>query len=124
MTVGGRSRVLVVDDDPTLRRLVRTVLEASDADVLEASDGPEALDVLARLDGAELPRVVVLDVMMPGMTGVEVCAKIDTDRVRVLMLTARDDETIRRQCSDAGAVAFLSKPFSSLELLDAVEALL
>lgn len=121
--MGGR-RVLIVDDDPTLRRLVHTVLEASDADVLEAANGQEALEVLAGLTMAEQPGVVVLDVMMPGITGVEVCRKIDTDRVRVLMLTARDDNEIRQACQDAGAAAFLSKPFSSLELLDAVEALL
>ena len=111
--------VLVVDDDEMIRRLVRTVLEADDWTVVEARDGNEAF---ARLEQAE-PAVVVLDVMMPGMDGVEVCRKLDHDTVKVVMLTARDDPALEDACREAGADAFLTKPFSSLTLLDVIEEL-
>lgn len=111
--------VLVVDDDEMVRRLVRTVLEADDYNVVDASDGTEALEVL----GTTTPRVVILDVMMPGLDGVEVCRKIDHSQVKVVMLTARDDPLLEAQCKEAGADAFLTKPFSSITLLDVIEEL-
>ncbi|MDQ3757726.1 MAG: response regulator [Actinomycetota bacterium] len=111
--------VLVVDDDEMIRRLVRTVLEADDWTVVEARDGNEAF---ARLEASQ-PSVVVLDVMMPGMDGVEVCRKLDHDALKVVMLTARDDPSLEEECRKAGADAFLTKPFSSLTLLDVIEEL-
>jgi DNA-binding response OmpR family regulator len=111
--------VLVVDDDEMVRRLVRTVLEADDYQVIDAHNGDEALRVLE----SERPSVVVLDVMMPGLDGVEVCRKIDHGAVKVVMLTARDDPVVERACLDAGADAFLTKPFSSTGLLDVIEGL-
>ena len=107
----------MVDDDEMVRRLVRTVLEADDYKVVEARDGSEAFEML---DGHE-PRVVILDVMMPGLDGVEVCRKLDHDRVKVIMLTARDDPVLEDACKDAGADAFLTKPFSSIRLLEVIE---
>ena len=109
--------VLVVDDDEMVRRLVRTVLEADDYKVVDARNGDEALEVLSTTE----VRVVVLDVMMPGLDGVEVCRKIDHDSVKVVMLTARDDPVLEQACRDAGADAFLTKPFSSTRLLDVIE---
>jgi DNA-binding response OmpR family regulator len=111
--------VLVVDDDEMVRRLVRTVLEADDYRVIDARDGDEAL----RLLDTERPKVVVLDVMMPGLDGVEVCRKIDHEQVKVVMLTARDDPLLEQACIEAGADAFLTKPFSSIRLLDVIEEL-
>jgi DNA-binding response OmpR family regulator len=111
--------VLVVDDDEMVRRLVRTVLEADDYSVIDARDGDEAL----RLLDTERPKVVVLDVMMPGLDGVEVCRKIDHQQVKVVMLTARDDPMLEQACMEAGADAFLTKPFSSIRLLDVIEEL-
>jgi DNA-binding response OmpR family regulator len=111
--------VLVVDDDEMVRRLVRTVLEADDYQVIDAHSGDEALRVLE----SERPAVVVLDVMMPGLDGVEVCRKIDHGAVKVVMLTARDDPVLEQACLDAGADAFLTKPFSSTRLLDVIEGL-
>lgn len=111
--------VLVVDDDEMIRRLVRTVLEADDWTVVEARDGNEAFEKLESTD----PAVVVLDVMMPGMDGVEVCRKLDHEVVKVVMLTARDDPALEQACREAGADAFLTKPFSSLTLLDIIEEL-
>jgi CheY-like chemotaxis protein len=110
---------LVVDDEVVIRRLVRTVLEADDFAVMEASDGFEALN----LAQAATPSVVILDVMMPELDGVEVCRRLDHDVLKVVMLTARDDPELEQRCKDAGADAFLTKPFSSIELLDLLEEL-
>jgi two-component system cell cycle response regulator len=68
--------------------------------------------------------VVVLDIMMPGLDGVEVCRRLDHDHVKVIVLTAKDDPVLEDECREAGANAFLTKPFSSIELLDMVVELL
>jgi DNA-binding response OmpR family regulator len=125
-TAGGL--VLVVDDDEMVRRLVRTVLEADDYKVVDAKDGAEALAMLEAAPGDDgagaAAKVVILDVMMPGLDGVEVCRKIDHSQVKVVMLTARDDPVLEDACMEAGADVFLTKPFSSTRLLDVVEGLL
>ncbi len=113
-------RVLVVDDDEMIRRLLRTVLEADGIEVAEAPDGDAALAAVADLE----PTVVVLDVMMPGLDGIEVCRRIDHRIAKVVMLTARDDPELELAANEAGADHFLTKPFSSVELLDLMEALL
>ena len=124
-----RRAVLVVDDDDRVRAVVRAVLEADDFNVTEAVDGPSALKVLADADDADAddaqlrPNVLVLDVMMPGMDGIEVCRQIDHRTTKVLMLTAREDLATRDASAAAGADAFLAKPFSAVELLDAIERL-
>jgi two-component system alkaline phosphatase synthesis response regulator PhoP len=120
---GGTKRVvLVVDDDSAIRRVVRTVLEADNFEVVEAADGPAALLLLEAINGRG-PEAVVLDIMMPGIDGIEVCRRIDHDRVKVVMLSARDDADTRDRAAKAGADAYLTKPFSAIELLDAVEKL-
>jgi DNA-binding response OmpR family regulator len=119
-TVGRTRLVLVVDDDDMIRRLVRAVLEADEFEVVEARDGEMAL----RLASQTQPAVVVLDIMMPGLDGVEVCRRLDHERVKVIVLTARDDPRVEKACRDAGADAFLTKPFSSVDLLDLVAELL
>ena len=116
--MAGRT-ALVVDDEMVIRRLVRTVLEADDFVVLEAADGQQALDLAAESS----PAVVILDVMMPEIDGVEVCRRLDHGTLKVVMLTARDDPELERRCREAGADAFLTKPFSSIELLDLLEKL-
>jgi two-component system response regulator ResD len=122
-TEGAAKRVvLVVDDDSAIRRVVRTVLEADNFDVVEAADGPAALLLLDAINGRG-PEAVVLDIMMPGIDGIEVCRRIDHDRVKVVMLSARDDADTRERAAKAGADAYLTKPFSAIELLDAVEKL-
>jgi two-component system response regulator MprA len=115
----GSRLVLVVDDDDIIRRVVRTVLEADDFEVVEAKDGDEAIQKVS----TDHPLVVVLDVMMPGLDGVEVCRRVRADGTKVLMLTARDDADVEQASKDAGADGFLAKPFSSVELLDKVEQL-
>jgi two-component system alkaline phosphatase synthesis response regulator PhoP len=124
MTSDGEHKrvVLVVDDDSAIRRVVRTVLEADNFDVVEAADGPAALLLLEAINGRG-PEAVVLDIMMPGIDGIEVCRRIDHERVKVVMLSARDDADTRDRAAKAGADAYLTKPFSAIELLDAVEKL-
>ena len=112
--------VLVVDDDAVLRRVVRAVLEADGFRVIEAHDGQQGLEMAA----TEQPSVVILDVMMPGLDGVEVCRRLDHKSMKVLMLTALGDVTTEVASLEAGARGYLTKPFSSMELLDRVEELL
>jgi DNA-binding response OmpR family regulator len=120
---GARPRVvLVVDDDDAIRTVVRSVLEADGFEVVEAADGPAALLLLNAILGRG-PDAVVLDVMMPGIDGIEVCEKIDHSKVKVIMLSARDDAETKERAMAAGADAYLTKPFSAIELLDAVEKL-
>jgi two-component system, OmpR family, phosphate regulon response regulator PhoB len=114
-------RVLVVDDDRTSRVLARAALEHDGFDVVEAAEGSDALDVLAR-DQTDL---VVLDVNLPAMGGFEVLAKV---RLRhslpVIMLTGRDSETDRVLGLELGADDYIVKPFSPRELASRVRAVL
>lgn len=114
--------VLVVDDDDAIRGVVRSVLEADGFEVVEAADGPAALLLLDAINGRG-PDMVVLDVMMPGIDGIEVCKRVDHDRVKVVMLSARDDADTKDRARAAGADLYLTKPFSAIELLDALEGL-
>lgn len=116
--------ILVVDDEPQVRRVVRSVLEADGYHVTEAADGQAALMLLNSVSGPRGPHLMVLDVMMPGIDGIEVCRQVDHSRTKVIILTARDDAGTRASAEDAGAERYLTKPFSAVELLDAVRGLL
>lgn len=116
--------ILVVDDEPRVRKVIRSVLEADGYIVTEAADGHAALLLLGSVGGPRGPRLMVLDVMMPGIDGIEVCRKIDHSRTKVLILTARDDDATRTAAEEAGADRYLTKPFSAVDLLDAVRELL
>ena len=114
-------RVLVVDDEPTIAESVAARLRAEGFTVTVAHDGPAAVAAVER-DG---PDLVVLDVMLPGFDGLEVCRRIQAARpVPVLMLTARDDETDLLVGLAVGADDYLTKPFSMRELAARVHALL
>ncbi len=114
-------RVLVVDDDPTIADSVAVRLRAEGFEVTTAADGPAA--VAACL--SDRPDLVVLDVMLPGYDGLEVCRRIQADRpVPVLMLTARTEETDLLVGLGVGADDYLTKPFSMRELVARVHALL
>ena len=116
--------ILIADDEEHLRTLVRTTLDEPHYRILEASNGTEAL----RVAEAEHPDLLVLDWMMPGMTGVEVVAKLqknpDTARIPFILLTARGQERDKYEGTSLGAFAYLVKPFSPLELLEKVAEVL
>lgn len=116
--------ILIADDDPSLRLLVTTTLADDSLVLLEARDGTQALE-LAR---QERPDLILLDVAMPGLTGLEVCralkAAAATAQLPVVMLTAQGQENDRERGLQAGAAAYLTKPFSPLQLLRLVEDLL
>lgn len=115
-------RILVVDDEPAVRVALSRILAGAGFEVLSAADGPGALDQVV----SEAPDAVILDVLMPGMDGLEVCRKlreIDGD-IPVLMLTARDAVEDRVTGLDAGADDYLVKPFALEELLARIRALL
>jgi DNA-binding response OmpR family regulator len=114
-------RVLVVDDDPTIADSVAARLRAEGFAVDTAADGPGAVAASRR----GRPDLVVLDVMLPGFDGLEVCRRIQAERpVPVLMLTARADETDLLVGLGVGADDYLTKPFSMRELVARVQALL
>jgi len=108
--------LLVVDDITTNRELLVMLLESPDCQLLEASNGPEAL----RLAAAAPPDLILLDVMMPGMDGFEVCRRLRADpqtaEIPVIMVTALDDQTSLLTGLEAGADDFISTPFNSAEL--------
>ena len=115
-------RALIVDDEPAVRDSLRRVLVAERYDVDTAADGPEALAKLR----AAAPDVIILDVLMPEMSGLEVCRRLRVagNWTPVLMLTAREAVTDRVAGLDAGADDYLPKPFALEELLARVRALL
>src|SRR3954453_16457460 len=101
---GQKRVVLVVDDDSAIRRVVRTVLEADNFEVVEAADGPAALLLLDAINGRG-PDAVVLEIMIPGIDAIEVCRRIDHTSVKVIMLSARDDAETKEEAARAGADA-------------------
>jgi DNA-binding response OmpR family regulator len=114
-------RVLVVEDERTIAEAVAARLRAEGFEVDIAGDGPSAVDAARRTR----PDAIVLDVMLPGFDGLEVCRRIQAERsVPVLMLTARDDETDLLVGLAVGADDYLTKPFSMRELTARVHALL
>ncbi|MGW1736422.1 response regulator transcription factor [Streptomyces sp. NPDC001999] len=116
-----RGQVLVVDDDPTVAEVVVGYLERAGYDVRRAGDGPAALECFT----ARRPDLVVLDLMLPGMDGFEVCRRMRAHgRVPVIMLTARGDEDDRILGLETGADDYVTKPFSPRELVLRVDAVL
>jgi two-component system, OmpR family, response regulator len=119
-----KPRVLIVDDDPLIRGVVHAVLEDGAYVLEEAASGEEAL----RAADQHPPDVVLLDVMMPGLDGFEVAARMKKDtRLKeaiVVMLTAKDAPEDRRRGMEAGADAYFTKPFSPLELLKTLSGVL
>ncbi|MGK2965947.1 MAG: response regulator [Tepidiformaceae bacterium] len=113
--------ILVVDDEPTVVEVVERYLKREGYRVLTAADGVAALDQ-AR---SARPHLVVLDLMLPGMDGLEVCRRLrETSRVPIIMVTARGEETDRIAGLETGADDYLAKPFSPRELVARVRAVL
>lgn len=116
--------VLIVDDDPFIRRLIATTLEdVTSFALLQAGDGEDAMEAAGR----EPPALVFLDIDMPRLDGIETCRRLRADpataEATIVMLTAASDGEAQREAEDAGADLFLTKPFSPLELLRLVDSL-
>ena len=120
----GRTRLLMIDDDKKLCRLVTTYLEPLGFDVTAVHTGPEGVE-RATTPGPTAPHALILDVMLPGLDGFEVLKRIrQKSAVPVLMLTARGDETDRIVGLEVGADDYLPKTFSTRELLARLRAVL
>ncbi len=118
-----RGSVLVVDDEPTIAEVVSRYLERAGYRTLVASDGLEAIEAAARLH----PDLVVLDLMLPGLDGLEVMRRLreqDRDRIAVILLTAKGEESDRVIGLRLGADDYVVKPFSPAELVARVDAVL
>jgi type IV pilus assembly protein PilB len=116
-----RPMLLVVDDDPAIRKVVSITLKSLFPTILEASNGEDGL----RLARQNLPDMMILDVMMPGMSGYEVCThlrkSLDTSQVPIILLSAISEEEGSRQGLDVGADDYVAKPFSAAKLKSRVE---
>ncbi len=118
---GKKTTILTADDDPQLLRLVARNLEFEDYDVLTASDGKQALEMIE----AHAPDAVLLDVMMPQMDGFMVCQRVrEFSAVPIILVTARGQDQDKVRGLDLGADDYLTKPFSVEELLARVRAVL
>lgn len=115
-------KILVVDDESRMRKLVRDFLVRQNFDVVEAKDGEEALDCFYKDKSIAL---IILDVMMPKMNGFEVCKEIrETSKVPIIMLTAKGEESSELQGFELGVDEYIAKPFSPKILVARVEAIL
>jgi two-component system, OmpR family, KDP operon response regulator KdpE len=113
--------VLVIDDNPQIRRALRTILISQGFVVMDASSGEEALDLIRK----ERVEIVLLDVILPGMSGFETCKEIRrSSGVPVIMLTVRNSERDKVQAFDAGADDYIVKPFGAEELTARMRATL
>src|SRR2546429_4704554 len=117
-------KILVIEDEPDIRKLVQYNLTQEHFNVVEAEDGEQALSLLQR----EKPNLVILDLMLPGLSGMELCKilrqRSDTSRLPILMLTAKAGEADRIVGLEMGADDYLAKPFSPRELVARVRAIL
>ena len=115
------ARILVVDDEPQIRRVMRTMLTAQGYMVGDARSGEEALDRIRN----EKPDLILLDMNMPGMGGLKACREIRASSdVAIIMLTVRDHEQDKVDALDAGADDYVVKPFNNKELLARIRAAL
>lgn len=119
-----KQKVLVVDDEDNIRMLVKFNLEKADYEVFEAEDGRKAVEMATDL----LPDIVILDLMLPGIDGLEVCRNLKrnprTAALPIIMLTAKSDEIDRVIGLELGADDYMTKPFSQRELVARIKAVL
>jgi two-component system KDP operon response regulator KdpE len=112
---------LVIDDEPQIRRVMRTTLIGAGYEIEDAKSGEEGVELMGKFH----PDLVLLDMNMPGMGGLAACKSIRADRnVAIIMLTVRDSEEDKVAALDAGADDFITKPFSTPELLARIRAAL
>jgi two-component system, OmpR family, KDP operon response regulator KdpE len=114
-------RILIVDDEPQIRRILRTTLIGAGYEVDDARTGDEAFEKVSRFR----PDLILLDINMPGMNGLELCRELRANvEVAIIMLTVRNEEADKIAALDAGADDFVTKPFSTPELLARMRAVL
>ena len=118
-------KILIVDDLPEIRELIKLTLEMDNYQLFEAASGEEAIEIA----GIKKPDLVILDIMMPGgINGLETCKILKKDstaqKTKIIMLTAKGQEIDRQAGFEAGADDYFVKPFSPLELLQKVEEVL
>jgi DNA-binding response OmpR family regulator len=113
-------RILVIDDDPGVQRAVRRSLEPAGYDIVTAADGGIAMNIFR----ATAPRLVVLDLRLPGKSGWDLCREIrnESTSVPILVLSAVSDETTKARLRELGADDYMTKPFSPRELVAHVQA--
>ena len=119
-----RNRILIVDDEPAIREMVAVALELADFDVLEAENAQRGHEIIVD----ERPDLVLLDWMLPSVTGIELARRLKrdetTNEVPIIMLTAKSEEDNKIQGLDAGADDYITKPFSTRELISRIKAVL
>jgi CheY-like chemotaxis protein len=117
-------RILIADDEHNIRHILDFSLHVEGFDVLAAQDGEEALALAA----SELPDLVIMDVMMPGCGGIEACRRLKqnprTRQIPVILLTARSSREDREAGEAAGAVEYITKPFSPQKVIDLIQSIL
>ena len=117
-------RILIVDDEAAIREMISIALDLAGFDTIEAEDAIAAHHKIVD----ERPSLILLDWMLPGMTGIELCRRIKRDEtlneIPVIMLTARGDEDHKIQGLDSGADDYITKPFSTRELVSRIKAVL
>lgn len=118
---GSKRKVLVVDDDPQIRKILERMLIGPSYDVRTAVDGLTALSQVKE----DPPDLVILDIMMPGMSGIEVCRQIRETNpehpIQVLMLSAKDSQADRRRALEYGANDYVTKPFHIASLVRKIQ---
>lgn len=116
-------KILIVDDQPYMQRLVQLHLERAGYEVIKASNGREAIEVTAH----EIPQLIILDFMIPEMNGMEVLNHLKgeaaTRSIPVIMITANSCMISRQEAESSGAALFLTKPFSPTQLLEEIKRL-
>jgi two-component system, OmpR family, alkaline phosphatase synthesis response regulator PhoP len=121
--VNTKKKVLIVDDEPNLRRLSRTIL-SKNFDVVEAEDGKQAVEIA----NSQQPDVILMDMMMPNMDGLTACYAIrnhqDTKSIPIIMVTAIGFELNVKLSQQMGANGYVTKPFTPKELFDKIELVL
>ena len=117
-------KILVVDDESSMRLLITASLEDENYELYEAEDGNKGLEMARKY----LPDLIILDMMMPGITGLEVCQKLrsnpETSKITVLMLTAKGQQKDQQDALGAGVDFYMAKPFSPSKLIIKVKEIL
>ena len=119
-----RNRILIVDDEPAIREMVAVALELADFDVLEAENAQRGHEIIVD----ERPDLVLLDWMLPSVTGIELARRLKrdetTNEIPIIMLTAKSEEDNKIQGLDVGADDYITKPFSTRELISRIKAVM